>query len=487
MTSLPELLIDRVGRVWVLPTAAPAGFAPVLDWSGRDERFPLVVGYATTEHRPRVEVMRRLWKTRQGNAPNPLLVVVAYRDGDEWKAAICGPAGDDPPVETDLDLGQVERLADAALNEPTRHAAIRFLSAMWAELETELPGLRNAGMLASHELRDGVPTRADWDSLCDRGRPLLDHHGRELVEQLGFTIEPGPTSASVLNVADTKRAVAVFLDEGEEFEQAGERFGATSPVSYALALADRENLSWVVATRGRQIRIYSARPDVGVGRKGRAETYIEANLALLPDDRAGYVPLLFSADALVDNGTFDDVLERSRDYAADLGSRLRDRVYEEAVPSLAMALAPRFQGDLDEEALSHVYEQALTVLFRLLFVAYAEDKDLLPYRSNGVYREHALKTRARDLAERAAAGTLDFDDHATDLWDEVATLWLAVDKGNTERGVPAYNGGLFSGDPGVSAAGAALAHVRLTNAEFADPRRDARRRGRRGPRARRLP
>ena len=35
------------------------------------------------------------------------------------------------------------------------------------------------------------------------------------------------------------------------------------------------------------------------------------------------------------------------------------------------------------------------VLFRLLFVAYAEDKDLLPYRSNGAYREHALKTLAR--------------------------------------------------------------------------------------------
>ena len=163
--------------------------------------------------------------------PNPLLIIVTYPEGDDWRAAICGPVGDEPPVESGLNVGQVERLADAALNEPSRHAAIRFVVAMWAELETELPGLRNSGMFASHELREGVPLRADWDELCVRGRPLLDHHGRDLVQMLGFTIDPGPTSASVLNVAGTKRAVAVFLDEGEEFEQPADRFAATSPVS----------------------------------------------------------------------------------------------------------------------------------------------------------------------------------------------------------------------------------------------------------------
>lgn len=394
---------------------------------------------------------------------------MGYQSGDGWKAAVCGPAGDEPPVESDLDLGQVERLAAAALDEPTRHAATRFLLAMWSELETELPGVRNAGMFASHELRDGVPLRPDWADLCASGAPLLAHHGRGLVEQLGFKIAPGPTSASVLEVGTTKRAVAVFLDEGEEFEQAANRFGATSPVSYALAVADRENLPWVVATRGRQIRVYSSRPDVGVGRKGRAETYVEANLALLPEARAGYLPLLFSTEALVSDGTFEQVLETSRDYAADLSARLRDRVYEDVVPQLALALARRRGGEVGDRDLEELYEQALTILIRLLFVAYAEDKGLLPYRSHGGYREHALKTLARGLADRKAENTLTFDEHATDLWDDVVSLWLAVDQGNTERGVPRYNGGLFSSDPGVNPAGAAIADVKLTNAEFGPP------------------
>ena len=321
-------------------------------------------------------------------------------------------------------------------------------------------------MLASHELRDGVPTRADWEQLCERGRPLLDHQGRDLVQQLGFTIEAGPTSASVLNIADTKRAVAVFLDEGEEFEQAADRFGATSPVSYALALADRESLPWVVATRGRQIRVYSARPDVWCWPEGSSGDLHRGQ----PGVAAGRSRRLRAAPLLGRRACREGHVRRRARAVARLRGRPRlaaSRPRVRGSRSFARhgtCESPR--GDLDDEALEHVYEQALTVLFRLLFVAYAEDKDLLPYRSNGAYREHALKTRARELAERAAAGTIDFDAHATDLWDEVATLWLAVDKGNTERGVPAYNGGLFSSDPDVSEAGAALADVRLTNAEF---------------------
>jgi hypothetical protein len=452
---------------WSVPdgTGKGIGLAPVAAFTGKG-RYGLEVALATVQRRPRADELRHVWSARHRKAPSPLLLVAAYGADDGWKASICGPVGDEPPAESNLELGEVERIASAALGEPSHHAAIRFLSSIWDELENELPGLRNQGMFASHELRDGLPLRADWAAACDRGRSLLGFRGRQLVERLGFSVESHGAATSVLSVVGTKRAVAVFLDEGEEFETSGKRFVASSPVSHALAVADREGLPWVVLTRGRQIRVYATRPETGVGRKGRSETFVEANLALLPDDRAGAMQLLFSADALKDGGTFEAILDASRDYSSDLGVRLRDRVYSNAVPGLAVALAQHQPGDLDEPVLSYVYEQALTVLFRLLFVAYAEDKDLLPYRSNGAYREHALKTVARDLAERRATGELLFDKHATDLWDAVASLWLAVDTGNVEWGVPLYDGGLFSSDPAVNAAGAAIAEVRLTNDDF---------------------
>ncbi len=413
--------------------------------------------------------MRRLWRERHGGRPNPLLVVAAYDDGALDRATVCGPVGDNPPVVAGLELAQVERLCAAALAEPTRHIAVRFLVSALEGLGSELlPGIRNVGMLATQELRTGVPERSDWKDACTASAGLLRRGGRQLVEGLGFEVEAVTTTASVLTASGAKRAVAVFLDDSEAFEEAGARFSGASPVSHGLAVADRENLPWVVLTRGRQIRLYSARPDLGVGRKGRAETFVELNLALLPERAAGYLTLLFGPEALAAGGTFEDILARSADFAADLGKRLRERVYFDVVPSLAKAVAARVTGGRtpSEADLTAAYEQTLVILFRLLFVAYAEDKDLVPYRTNSVYAHHALKSLARELADRRREGSVVFDQVATDLWGSVRAIWRAVEKGNADWGVPAYDGGLFSADPSVSPPGAALGGIELTNAEF---------------------
>ena len=128
------------------------------------------------------------------------------------------------------------------------------------------------------------------------------------------------------------------------------------------------------------------------GARAARRLFVELNLALLAEDSCGYLALLFSGDALSQGGSLEHILERSADFAAALGSRLRDRVYFEAVPQLSQAIAARLPaGAASETDLAHAYEQTLMVLFRLLlFVAYGEDKDLLPYRTNGRYNDHSL-------------------------------------------------------------------------------------------------
>ncbi len=88
---------------------------------------------------------------------------------------------------------------------------------------------------------------------------------------------------------------------------------------------------------------------------------------------------------------------------------------------------------------------ALTILFRMLFIAYAEDQDLLPFSTNQFYRDRSLKKKAQDFtamlkASRPVGG------QGSDHWDEVKRLYRAIDKGHSEWGIPAYNGGLFSSD-----------------------------------------
>ena len=110
-------------------------------------------------------------------------------------------------------------------------------------------------------------------------------------------------------------------------------------------------MDWVILTRASEIRLYAARADTGVGRKGRAETFVELNLSLLPSDLAGYLHLLFSSDALVDGGTLEKVLGNSERFAAGLASRLRERVYYDVVPGLARAVAARLGRDRGVEVL----------------------------------------------------------------------------------------------------------------------------------------
>ena len=463
---LDNFLLEREPITWSPPEGFPSSLEPA-GLFAQDAPSGLEVLLATTSRRPRSEDLRRAWKSRRGGRASPVLVVACYSTVDGERVSLCGPSGDQPPIQHDVGVSQAERLAAVALDEPNHHAAARFLLANLPELESPIPGLRNVGLLATQELRAGVPDRPDWQAAVSRATPLLGLRGRRLVERLGFGVEGLATNTWMLTVNGRHRAVAVFCDDDEPFEAPAQRFEGASPVSRGLAAADRHSVDWVVVTRASEIRLYAARADTGVGRKGRAETFVELNLALLPTDRSGYLQLLFAAEALAPEGTVEEILDDSERFASGLADRLRERVYFETVPALASAIASRLGREPGASELDDAYEQVMLILFRLLFVAYAEDKDLLPYRTNSRYQDHSLQRLVDRLVEDRRAGRDRYDPTAASMWDDVCQLWRAVDEGNIGWGVPAYNGGLFSRDPGVSRAGADLAGLQLTDAEFA--------------------
>ena len=463
---LDDFLIEREPITWTAPEGFPASLVPAGLFT-QDAPSGLEVLLATASRRPTAVDLRRAWSKRRAGRVSPVLLVAAYPTAEGRRVSLCGPAGDQPMVQHDAEMSQAERLAEVALSEPSHHAATRFLLANLPELESPMPGLRNVGLLATQELRVGVPGRPDWRASGERARSLLGLRGRQLVEGLGYGVEVLSTNTSMLTINGRNRAVAVFCDEDEPFDAPAQRFNGTSPVSQALAVADQQNVDWVILTRSSEIRLYAARADTGVGRKGRAETFVELNLSLLPAELAGYLPLLFSVEALIKNGTMEEILDGSERFAADLAGRLRERVYYETVPALASAIASKLDHEPTSADLDDAYEQVMLILFRLLFVAYAEDKDLLPYRTNSRYRDHSLQRLANRLTEDLRAGAHEYDAKATSMWGDVRQLWEAVDNGNHDWGVPPYNGGLFSSDPQVSRAGAALSDMQLTNQEFA--------------------
>ena len=169
-----------------------------------------------------------------------------------------------------------------------------------------------------------------------------------------------------------------------------------------LRTAARHEVPWLVVLRGSQIRLYPAKPGVGVGQKGQADTWFEMDLAVVDEEQAALLPLVFSAAALAANGSTQELLDGSSQFAVELGARLRDRVYDQVIPTLSQAVAaqlPALGIPVDAAGLDVAYKLTMRILFRLLFQAYAEDRGLLPYGRNAKFDAHSLKEWAQEYID----------------------------------------------------------------------------------------
>ncbi len=106
---------------------------------------------------------------------------------------------------------------------------------------------------------------------------------------------------------------------------------------------------------------------------------------------------------------------------------------------------------MDQAELDIVFHGTLTFFYRLLFLLYAEARALLPVKEVRGYFEGSLAKLACDVA--AVAGDIGDDSadrirkaystNAYGLYDRLRELFRVVDRGDADRNVPVYNGGLF--------------------------------------------
>ena len=414
------------------------------------------VALANAAITPSRQVMRDLFAERKGKTQVQLVVAVVH-DG---RAYLFGPDPQAPVFE--LPVEQAQRQLQSVLSEPDVLAATeRYAGFRKANDSTGVSGFTNSGLFATHHIKENVPKRTDWDALGDAAHSLLGLRKKRLIEALGFRTHAGPNGTLLLSIDERPpRAIAVLLDDSEHFDSKTQRF-QLSPVAFGLAVASRQEVPWLVVLRKDQIRLYPGRDGVGVGSKGQAETFFEIDLATIDGAYAALLPLIFSAAALAPSGSAEELLRDSARYASELGTRLRERIYDKIVPPLAVEVAQRLVASaelkLDADGLSIAYRVTLRILFRLLFQAYAEDRGLLPSGRNEGFDANSLKTNARRLLD---SNTDEFGDAST-IWLDLVQVWNAIDQGNPQWQIPCYNGGLFTIDPVRSPEGALLTRIAL--------------------------
>ena len=175
--------------------------------------------------------------------------------------------------------------------------------------------------------------RPEWHAAIGTARNVAARKDRDLLQGLGYRVERLDNLTYLLRGGQRRAALAVLLDPAEIPEAGNARFNNLSPVSYALSKADAEGLPWVVVLHGDRLRLDPTAVGIGVGRRGRTETYVEVQTSLLADEHLAYLWLLFSAEALDPKGIVADLLDVSARFAGDLAVRLRERIYNEVLPA----------------------------------------------------------------------------------------------------------------------------------------------------------
>lgn len=185
-----------------------------------------------------------------------------------------------------------------------------------------------------------------------------------------------------------------------------------SPVQQAWEYAmDAKGAKWVLVSNYRTVRLYA----VGYGRKD----YEEFDLPTMTDP-ANYhrFQLLLSASNLLSGAT--TLLLKDSDAAEKEVTQELYQQYKQTRLALIESITPHAPTPL------MAVEAAQTILDRVLFIAFAEGKNLL---KKGTLKE-ASEFRNPFSPQPA--------------WLNFKGLFEAVDKGNEKLNIPGYNGGLFA-------------------------------------------
>jgi hypothetical protein len=269
----------------------------------------------------------------------------------------------------------------------------------------------------------------------------------------------------------------------------GDPFSNKNP-SYQIAFyVQHAGTEWGILTNGRLWRLYHR------DTAHKLDRFYEVDLPALA--RSGDTETFLYFWAFFRREAFDDgplglraMMHESEEYARSVGDSLKGQVYD-ALRHLAQGFLDHPRNELapEPETLRQIYDNSLIALYRMLFVLYAEARDLLPVRESEMYREtysmHAIK---HDVAQRDSL----LPASAT-LWPRLKELFGIIDTGSPPLKVATFDGGHFDperhpfleryivGDGHLREAIDKLARVDGQFVDYRRPRRAAPRHYLRGP------
>lgn len=210
-------------------------------------------------------------------------------------------------------------------------------------------------------------------------------------------------------------------------------------------------LRWGILTNGSKWRLYYQ------GARSVADQFLELDLPAILLLSAGVASeqeasadhwlkvfaLVFGRSAFLPlhagGPTFHErAIDQARYDEERVATNISALVFGTIFPRLSQAIADA----APQAELYRVRDATLILLYRLLFVLYAEDRHLLPVRDPR-YDDYGLRERVRGDVGRRKDRNDTFSDTAARYWSQFEDLCRSINVGDSSIGLPPYNGGLF--------------------------------------------
>jgi Alw26I/Eco31I/Esp3I family type II restriction m6 adenine DNA methyltransferase len=240
-----------------------------------------------------------------------------------------------------------------------------------------------------------------------------------------------------ISVGDAKRW-GRSLDK--KIKESSDPFTNQNPsyqIDFYLRATDKK---WGILTNGRHWRLYNRDTSY------RLDVFYEIDLPTILE-MGDYEAFLHFYTFFRKEAFTEDFLERaykeSLEYTSRLGDELKENVYE-ALRLLAEGFLHFPSNKLTEKDLDLIRENTFVLIYRILFILYAEDRGLLPL-DKSEYQSYSLRNLAKDIAEKVDKSA-DLSPNAQSYWAKLQDLFRMINEGDDYTKIPPYNGSLFDNE-----------------------------------------
>ncbi|MFC0525914.1 Eco57I restriction-modification methylase domain-containing protein [Pontibacillus salicampi] len=215
----------------------------------------------------------------------------------------------------------------------------------------------------------------------------------------------------------------------------------------AVQLAKRNNIRWAFLTNGFKWRIYDTHSN------SPYENFLEVNLEQVlynkldkKDINALLLTNFFQGKVFFKEKDQSSIIENhfiSSEKEVEKQEKTLKNKMEEVVKHICYGFKESIGKDnFTSQEKKDIFEDAIVLLYRILFIHYAESRELLPF-DNPIYKDQSLTTLTNNTRDFFNNGEITSIAHESTLWRKFDRLRNYVDEGWEDINMSAYNGGLF--------------------------------------------